>query len=90
MTCDKPDCQAVAVYSDLNCILDLVSKEMDWVAEDYHKTKDNTHAKMNLKERAISLDELYDRVSDLIEVVNVPENEPIKDDKCDDDCNCHQ
>jgi len=90
MTCDEPNCQAIAVYSDLNCILELVSKEMDCVEDEYHKTQDNTHAKINLKERAISLDEIYDRISDLIEVVNVPENEPIKDKECDDDCDCHQ
>ncbi len=90
MTCNEPNCQAVAVYSDLNCILELVANEMDCVAEDYDRTKDNTYAKMDLKKRAISLDELYDRISDLIEVVNVPENEPIKDKKCDDDdCDCH-
>jgi len=77
MTCNEPNCQAVAVYSDLNCILELVANEMDCVAEDYDKTKDNTYAKMDLKKRAISLDELYDRISDLIEVVNVPENEPM-------------
>ena len=92
MTCKDDNCSTIsAVYSDLNCIIELVSKEMDYVAEDYRKTEDNTYAKMDLKKRAISLDEVYDRLKDLVETVNVPENEPNKDNECDDDdCNCHQ
>ena len=90
MSCDNTNCQATAVYSDLKAILELVSNEMDYVSEDYQKTEDNTPRKMSLKQRAIRLDEMYDRVSDLIEVVNVPENERKENEECDDeDCDCH-
>tara|TARA_B110000467_G_C18297522_1_gene469025 strand:+ start:1250 stop:1522 length:273 start_codon:yes stop_codon:yes gene_type:complete len=90
MTCEEPNCQATAIYSDLKAILALVSKEMDCVSEEYDDTENHTKRKMHLKERAIRLDETYDRISDIIEIVNVPENETKENDECDDeDCNCH-
>lgn len=94
MTCEESNCQVTAVYSDLLAIQELVSKEMDYVLDDYQSTKNNTREKWILKHRTIRLNEVYDRLSDLLDVVNVPENIPDnglnKDEECDDDdCDCH-
>lgn len=94
MTCEESNCQITAVYSDLQAIQALVAKEMDYVSDEYQSTDDNTRKKWVLKHRAIRLDEVYDRLSDLLDAVNVPENIPEndlnRDDECDDDdCNCH-
>ena len=46
---------------------------------------------LQLRERTTSLEEIYFRLGDIIDVVNVEENKTDSEKECDDDdCNCHQ
>ena len=90
MSCDSENWQAKSAYSDLKDCIELLSYEMDCVQDEYQETADNTKAKHFLKTRIIRQEELFDRLHDLMEMVNVPENED-RNDECDDaDCDCHQ
>ena len=92
MSCDSENWQAKSAYSDLEKCIELLSYEMDCVQDEYNRTDDNTKAKHALKHRIIGQEELYDRLHDLKEMVNVSENKPEDQDteECDDDdCDCH-
>ena len=91
MTCEYDNLEAKAAFSDLIDTIKLWSIEMDYVQTEYDEEFLCTEHKKRLLSRLHNLDEVYDRLCDLSERVNVPDNEPVKDDKCDDDnCNCHQ
>lgn len=100
MSCDSENWQAKSAYSDIIDTIKLISIEMDFLEIELDetelllpktKTKEHKAIIRELKERINRMNEVYDRLCDLSEMVNVPENEPVKDDECDDDdCNCHQ
>ena len=91
MSCESENWQAKAAFSDLIDTIKLWSVEMDYVQTEYDEEPSCTEHKKRLLSRLHNLDEVYDRLCDLSEMVNVPENEPVKDDECDDDdCDCHQ
>jgi hypothetical protein len=91
MTCEYDNLEAKAAFSDLIDTIKLMSIEMDFVQTEYDEEPSCTENKKTLILRLRNLDEVYDRLLDLSERVNVPENEPVKDDECnDDDCSCHQ
>ena len=86
MSCDSNNWQAQSAFSDLNTIVKLVAIEMDNIEEAIVIEEKGTSAHKALSVRRVRLEEIYDRVSDLAEVVNVPENDHEECD--DDDCNC--
>jgi hypothetical protein len=91
MTCEYDNLEAKAAYSDLLDTIKLLATEMDVVTTEHDRACDGTDKKRRLKYRLENLDEIYDRLCDLSERVNVQENEPVRDDECnDDDCSCHQ
>jgi len=91
MSCESENWQAKATFSDLIDTIKLWAIEMDYVETDYEAEPWCTRKKVELLKRLNVCEEVYDRLCDLSEMVNVPENEPVKDDECDDDnCNCHQ
>ena len=86
MSCDSNNWQAQSAFSDLNTIVKLVAIEMDNIEEAIVMEEKGTSVHKALSVRRVRLEEIYDRVSDLAEVVNVPEN---NHEECDDDdCNC--
>ena len=86
MSCDSNNWQAQSAFSDLNTIVKLVAIEMDNIEEAIVIEEKGTSVHKALSVRRVRLEEIYDRVSDLAEVVNVPEN---NHEECnDDDCNC--
>ena len=86
MSCDSNNWQAQSAFSDLNTIVKLVAIEMDNIEEAIVIEEKGTSVHKALSVRRVRLEEIYDRVSDLAEVVNVPENDH---EECnDDDCNC--
>jgi hypothetical protein len=86
MSCDSNNWQAQSAFSDLNTIVKLVSIEMDNIEEAIVMEEKGTREHKALSVRRVRLEEIYDRVSDLAETVNVPEN---NHEECDDDdCNC--
>ena len=86
MSCDSNNWQAQSAFSDLNTIVKLVAIEMDNIEEAIALEEKGTSLHKALSVRRVRLEEIYDRVSDLAEVVNVPENDHKECD--DDDCNC--
>ena len=86
MSCDSNNWQAQSAFSDLNTIVKLVAIEMDNIEEAIVMEEKGTSVHKALSVRRVRLEEIYDRVSDLAEVVNVPENDHEECD--DDDCNC--
>ena len=63
-----------AVYQDLNDILNLISISIDDAEEDIKNIKFGTKKYNLFHQRCIDRNEMYDRISDLIEAVNIPEN----------------
>ena len=93
MTCESENWQAKSAYSDLMDIIKLVSIEMDYVTVEHDRSCSGTDKRKSLNFRQELLEETYDRLQDLADMVNVPENNPVEDDtdECeDDDCDCHQ
>ena len=97
MTCDGDMCSSTrAIYQDLEAIQELVALEMDCITTTRQemlsdKRERKTGDILQLRERTISLEEAYDRLGDILEVVNVEENKTDAEKECDDDdCNCHQ
>lgn len=100
MSCDSENWQAKSAYSDIIDTIKLISIEMDCLEIELdetelllpkNKNKEQRAIIRELKERIDRMNEVYDRLCDLSEMVNVPENEPVEDDECnDDDCDCHQ
>ena len=91
MSCESENWQAKAAFSDLIDTIKLWATEMDYVETDYEAEPSCTRKKVELLKRLNVCEEVYDRLCDLSEMVNVPENEPVKDNECkDDDCDCHQ
>ena len=86
MSCNSENWQANSAFSDLTDIVKLVSVEMDNIEDSIGMQEKGTREYRELIVRKQRLDEIYDRVSDLAEMVNVPENDHQECD--DDDCNC--
>jgi len=100
MSCDSERWQSEAAYSDMKSCLSLLEKEMDMLEEDKTQATRTERIVFNgeiraryLKSRYQSLEELYDRLSDLLDMVNCKENDEEPEEKpseCDDDdCDCH-
>ena len=86
MSCNSTNWQAQSAFSDLNTIVKLVAIEMDNIEEAIALETRGTKEYKKLSVRKERLEEIYDRTSDLAEIVNVPENDH---EECnDDDCNC--
>ena len=76
----------MTAFSDLNTIVKLVAIEMDNIENAIAQVEQGTKEHKALSVRRVRLEEIYDRTSDLAEIVNVPEN---NHEECnDDDCNC--
>lgn len=91
MTCEYDNLEAKAAFSDLIDTIKLLSIEMDYLEDEYDEEPKCTNKHLELVQRLNNLEEIYDRLCDLSERVNVPDNEPVKNDECnDDDCDCHQ
>jgi len=91
MTCEYDNLEAKAAFSDLIDTIKLVAIEMDYLEDEYVEEPKCTNKHLELVARLNNLEEVYDRLCDLSEKVNVPDNDPVTDDECDDDnCNCHQ
>jgi len=91
MTCEYDNLEAKAAFSDLIDTIKLVSIEMDYLEDEFVEEPMCTKKHLEIVERLHNLEEIYDRLCDLSEKVNVADNDPVTDDECDDDnCNCHQ
>lgn len=96
MNCNEDICSSTrAIYQDLEAIQELVALEMDCITTTRQEMLSNKRERKNgdilqLRERIISLEEAYDRLGDILEVVNVEENKTDTEKECDDDdCDCH-
>jgi len=86
MSCESNNWQAKSAYSDLNAISEIIAGEMDHIEEAICQVEEGTNAHNALSVRRRRMEEAFDRISDLAETVNVPENDH---EECnDDDCNC--
>jgi hypothetical protein len=96
MPCEIENWQARAAFSDIIDTLKLHSQIMDYLEMELVNAKVGTKKEKNLEDMRTISEEVYDRLHDLADMVNVKENEPIQEDKrddpeCDDDnCDCHQ
>jgi len=92
MTCEIENWQAKAAFSDIISIIKLHSQQMDYFEMSLVNVKVGTKKEKELEDMRTISEEVYDRLHDLADMVNVKENESSKeDDTCDDDnCDCHQ
>ena len=97
MTCDEDMCSSArAIYNDLEAIQELVVDELDCITQTRKEMLRNERERkkgdiLQLRERTTSLEEIYFRLGDILDVVNVEENKTDSEKECDDDdCNCHQ
>lgn len=86
MTCESENWQAHSAFSDLTAITKLLAVEMDYVESAYDAACDGTDTKRTLKYRLENLEEIYDRVNDLADMVNVEENKTDDSDPCQEHC----
>ena len=86
MSCESNNWQAKSAFSDLNAISDIIAKEIDSIETAICQVEQGTNEYKSLSVRRVRMEEAFDRISDLAETVNVPENDH---EECnDDDCNC--
>jgi len=86
MSCESNNWQAKSAFSDLNAISDIIAKEIDSIETAICQVEQGTNEYKSLSVRRVRMEEAFDRICDLAETVNVPEN---NHEECDDDdCNC--
>jgi hypothetical protein len=73
LTC-KENYQSQAAYQELDDLIELVEKDRDDIEEDIKYCKPKTERYIKLCERRERVEEEYDRLSDLKELVNIEIN----------------
>lgn len=71
LSCEK--FENLAAYEDLDTIIDLVGLNLDDVEEDIKYCKPNTDLYYELCKRRIRVEEVFDRLVDLQEMVDIGE-----------------
>jgi hypothetical protein len=80
--------EAKAAFNDLNTIKDMIGKEMDAHDEVANNNENHFDSPSN-RSRWKNLEEAYDRICDLMDVINVKENDVCcsgEDDDCETPC----
>ena len=81
--------EAKAAYNDLETIKDMIGKEMDYIDDEANINPEHFDVELN-KVRWRNIEEVYDRVCDLMEAINVSQNDICCSEDDDDECeaNC--